>query len=105
MSNKSARPVKTHEENLIDKAQKAIKKFWHPEADVTSQDSQISEDKNEEKQKSQLTIKPDNNEVESEGSKPKVNIKNLQHKKGTRPEESLQKATKTYRMTMIIDKQ
>ncbi len=32
MSNKSAGPVKTHHEKLIEKAQKAIKEFWPPES-------------------------------------------------------------------------
>lgn len=34
MSNKSAGPVKTHHEKLIDKAQKAIKEFWPPESNT-----------------------------------------------------------------------
>jgi hypothetical protein len=94
MSNKSARPVKTHEENLIDKAQKAIKEFWHPESDITSQDSQISEDKNEELQQSQSTGKPNNEEVKSAGKKPEVKIQNLQDEKGTRAEESIHELKK-----------
>jgi hypothetical protein len=94
MSNKSARPVKTHEENLIDKAQEAIKEFWHPEADVTSQDSQISEDKNEELQQSQLTGKPDNDQIKSTGKKPEIRIENLQNKRGTRAEENIHKLSK-----------
>ncbi|WP_342648013.1 hypothetical protein [Mucilaginibacter sp. CSA2-8R] len=36
MSNKSARPVKTHEEKLIEKASKAIKDIWPHELDADS---------------------------------------------------------------------
>jgi len=94
MSNKSARPVKTHEENLIDKAQKAIKEFWHPEADVTSQDALISKDENQEIQQSQLTSKSDNNETKSAGEKPEIRIENLRNEKGTRADESIHELSK-----------
>lgn len=36
MSNKSAGPVKTHQEKLIDKAQKVIKEFWPPELEANA---------------------------------------------------------------------
>lgn len=36
MSNKSAGPVKTHQQKLIDKAQKAIKEFWPPESEANA---------------------------------------------------------------------
>jgi hypothetical protein len=43
MSNKSARPVKTHEEKLIEKASKAIKDFWPHELDVDAENVKSSE--------------------------------------------------------------
>ncbi len=47
MSNKSARPVKTHEEKLIDKAKSAIEKFWPPESDSTLQNTKSEQELNE----------------------------------------------------------
>lgn len=47
MSNKSARPVKTHEEKLIDKAKSAIEKFWPPESDEKSQNAKSEQELSE----------------------------------------------------------
>ncbi len=88
MSNKSAGPVKTHHEKLIDKAQKAIKEFWPPESDSNA--SEETENQNTEIGDSQSANLSENNQDTAENEKRKSSNAPVSQTKSVKKDDNAQ---------------
>ncbi len=76
MSNKSAGPVKSHQEKLVDKAKNAIKEFWPPESDEKSQNAKSEQELSErETENSKKNIVNKKQTLADEDSKKEKEIK------------------------------
>jgi len=87
MSKKSVGPVKTRQEKLIDKAEKAIKEFWPPELDASTLDG----------------IEKQNAEVEDNQSA-KLSENNQDTVKGKKQNSSNESVSKTKRIKKMMTK-
>jgi DNA topoisomerase IA len=65
MSSKSAGPVKTHQEKLIDKAKKAIEEFWPPESNTNSDSLKNTENQSVEASTNQATKITESTQVQT----------------------------------------
>lgn len=88
MSNKSAGPVKTHQEKLIAKAQKAIKEFWSPESDSNA--SAETENQNTEIGDSQSANLSENNQHTAKNKKRKSSYAPVSQTKSVKKDDNAQ---------------